>query len=281
MQEWNPAIKLMVLDLDGTLLNRDKELSPGNYAALLRAAEAGIHVVPCTGRFFRAMPQAVRELPFLRYAITINGAQILDVSADRVLHQALIPPGEAEAVFDALDRLDGIYDCFQDSWGWMDRGLQSRAGEYIRDPHILAMVRNLRAPLEDFRAELRRRNRGVQKIQIFFRDPELRLQSLQELPRQFPGLSITSSLPNNIEINSARANKGDALLVLCRELGIERECTMAFGDGLNDVTMLRTARIGVAMENADPAVKAQADYVTASNDRDGVAKAIRRFCFGE
>jgi HAD superfamily hydrolase (TIGR01484 family) len=71
-------IKLIVLDLDGTLLNSKKELSPGNFAALEAAAAKGIYVVPCTGRFFKAMPECIRSLPFLRYAITINGAQVFD-----------------------------------------------------------------------------------------------------------------------------------------------------------------------------------------------------------
>jgi hydroxymethylpyrimidine pyrophosphatase-like HAD family hydrolase len=84
---------------------------------------------------------------------------------------------------------------------------------------------------------------------------------------------------NNIEINSGDAHKGAALLELCRHLNIDPAQAMAFGDGLNDVTMIKTAGIGVAMGNADPRVKDVADFVTDTNDNDGVAKAIRRFCF--
>ena len=74
-----PAVKLLALDLDGTLLNSSKELTPRTRAALYAAAEAGVEIVPTTGRFFGAMPEAIRTLPFLHYAITINGAQVYDI----------------------------------------------------------------------------------------------------------------------------------------------------------------------------------------------------------
>ena len=76
------SIRIILLDLDGTLLTRDKRLSPGNRRALERAAAAGIWVVPATGRFYQGMPAAVRELPFVRYAVTVNGAQVYDAAED-------------------------------------------------------------------------------------------------------------------------------------------------------------------------------------------------------
>ena len=79
---------------------------------------------------------------------------------------------------------------------------------------------------------------------------------------------------NNIEVNAPEANKGSALMVLCEQLGIDRMESMAFGDGTNDITMIREAGIGVAMANAASEVLAVADRVTASNDEDGVALVI-------
>lgn len=274
-------IRLIVLDLDGTLLNSNKQISPENYAALTRAAEAGVYIVPSTGRFFGGMPQTVRELPFLHYAITVNGAEVYDVKNDRVLHSALIPVDMAVEMFAFMDTLPVVYDCYQNGWGWMERELYDKAEYFTEDPHMLKMIRELRTPVDDLKQVIRSRGTGIQKTQMFFQDMELRRQMLEEVPRRFPRIRPTSSMVNNIEMNIMEANKGDALLELCRRLEIDPKDTMAFGDGLNDVTMLKAAGIGVAMGNADDQIKAEADYVTSTNDEHGVAKAILKFCFGE
>lgn len=274
-------IKLILLDLDGTLLTTDKKISAANYAVLEQAAAKGIDIVPCTGRFFIGMPEEVRSLPFLRYAITINGAEIYDVKEEKALHTALISPEKAEEVFSMMDTLPVIYDCFQDGWGWMDQIFYDMTDLYGMGEVRPEWIRKMRTPVEDFRGMVRSRNRGIQKTQMFLRDMELRARLLAELPLRFPELSVTTSLVNNIEINSGDAHKGAALLELCRQLNIDPSETMAFGDGLNDVTMMKAAGIGVAMGNADQKVKDAADFITDTNDNDGVAKAILRFCFPE
>ena len=105
-------------------------------------------------------------------------------------------------------------------------------------------------------------------------DVKAMCEDLRELTERFPALSVTSSIPTNIEINSGEANKGDALLRLCAILGLDPAETLAFGDGTNDSSLLRAAGLGVAMANALPAVKAAADALTASNNDAGVAKTI-------
>ena len=120
----------------------------------------------------------------------------------------------------------------------------------------------------------------MDKVQGVFADMKEREQAWQELKR-FDSLELVGSLKYNIEINAAGVNKGKGLLELGGILGISREEIMAFGDGDNDIAMLREVGFGVAMENADEEVKAVADYVTGSNDEDGVAKAIARFVLGE
>ena len=122
---------------------------------------------------------------------------------------------------------------------------------------------------------------NVQKIQFFTRDMELRSRLLTEIPQVFPGILATSSSPQNIELNQMNANKGQALLDLADRLGVPHEKTIAFGDGLNDITMIRAAGIGIAMENAEPAVKAAADWITASCDEDGVAAGVERFVLSQ
>ena len=176
----------MVLDLDGTLLNSDKQISQENYAALERAANAGVYVVPCTGRFYNGMPQIVRDLPFVRYAITINGAEIYDAREKKVLHSAQIPANLADQLFAYMDTLPVIYDCFQNGWGWMDQELYDKADGFTKDPHMLKMIRELRTPIENFRQVIGSRGEGIQKTQMFFQDMALRETVLAEIPQRFP-----------------------------------------------------------------------------------------------
>ncbi len=268
-------IRIVALDLDGTLLDSGKNLSAANRAALEAAAERGVHVVPTTGRFFGGMPESVRSLPFVRYAITINGAQVYDRAADVAIVREELPLATALAIMRYLDGFDVIYDCYQDNWGRMTASMQARAEEYAPDAHYLKMIRELRKPYPDLKAHLEELGHDVQKIMLFARDPAVRDAIAAEFGKRFPGLAVSESTPNNLEINSANAHKGQALKRFAEHLGFGLENCMAFGDGGNDITMVRMAGVGVAMANAAPDVLAAADMVTASNDDDGVAAALR------
>ena len=279
MPELELPYRLIALDLDGTLLNPKKELTEGNRRALLAAAGRGAHIVPTTGRFFEGMPEAVRSLPCIRYAITINGAQVQDRQTGEVLYRAEIPNRRAIEVMEQLDTLPVIYDCYMNDCGWMTRSFQQQAETFTPDPYSIAMIRELRRPVDELKRFLAEHGADVQKIQLFTRDAALRAELLAHLAERFEALSVSSSVPNNVEINNIRANKGDALQKLAAHLGIPIANTMAFGDGLNDISMIRTAGLGVAMGNAVSEVLATADAVTASCDADGVAEGILRYCF--
>lgn len=270
-------IKLIALDLDGTLLDAEKRLSARNRAALEKAAAQGIEIVPATGRFYRGMPQVIRELPFVRYVIAINGADVYDTSLKKTVCASGIPWQRAVAVMEQMDALDVIYDCYQNGWGWMTQAFYDKAEAYAANIHSLDMIKNLRTPVPELKACLRERASDVQKIQIFFRDMELRARTQQTLPAAFPDLVVTTSIVNNIELNSREATKGTALKKLAAHLGIPMAETMAFGDDHNDISMLLAAGLGIAMENAADAVKQAADCVTDSCDRNGVANAMQHF----
>lgn len=273
-----PDIKLIALDLDGTLLTSGKTLSARNAEALARAAEKGIHIVPTTGRFYSGMPEAIRSLCCLRYVITINGAAIYDAAAQRDIANVNLPLLQAVEILRYLDELPVIYDCYMDNWGWMTRAMQQRAADFTQSIHYLKMIRTLRTPVDELKAFLLEKGQDVQKIQFFTKDLSLRAALLQTLAQRFGSIAVSSSTPNNVEINHAGATKGAAVRTLAAHLGLRMEQTMAFGDGLNDISMLRAAGLGVAMENAEQTVKDAADCVTCSNDEDGVAAAIERYC---
>lgn len=270
-----PNIKLIALDLDGTLLTTDKRLTRENEAALAQAAEAGIEIVPATGRFWSAIPDCVRSLPYIHYAITINGAQALDVRNHRVLSRAELPWERAVEIMACLDGLDVIYDCYQDNWGWMTRAHWEKAEAYAATKPSLEMLRHYRKPVPELKEYLRQQGRGVQKVQAFFRDQALRRRTWAELEERFPETAVTTSIVNNLEINAASATKGRALTELARQLNLQPDQTAAFGDDSNDVSMLRAAGIGVAMGNASPEARAAANRITGTCDENGVAAAIR------
>jgi len=270
---------IIALDLDGTLLNSDKQLTPGNLSALERAAAVGYVIVPTTGRFFGAMPEVIRQLPFLRYAITINGAQVEDLKTGEVIYRAEMPWQQCIELMQLLDTLPVIYDCYMDNDAFMTEELKQYIDEFISSPHYRKMFHDLRKPVPELKAYLAQRKTDIQKVQFFMKDPQLRLQLLEELPQRFADICVSSSVPGNLEVNQARANKGEALLALAAHLGLKREDTISFGDGLNDISMLKTAGIGVAMANACPEALAAADRTTLSCDEDGVAYAIDQICF--
>lgn len=270
-------VRLLAFDLDGTLLNSNKELTPRTRAALLAAAQAGVELVPTTGRFYDAMPQAVRTLP-LRYAITMNGAQVYDIAAARTVQRAELSAQRAVELMEYLDDFPVIYDCYLGSWGWMTRTMQQRAADYVANEHALQMIQTLRTGVDELKAFVRERGCGVQKVQLFTRDDALRSTLLQALPARFAGLCVSSSMPFNIEINDAHANKGEAVAALAAQLGIAPQAVMALGDGLNDVSLLQAAGFGVAMANACAPLLAVADAVSASCDDEGAALAIERYC---
>ncbi len=272
-----PTIRLIALDLDGTLLDSEKRLSERNRAALEGAAAKGVHVVPTTGRFFGMMPEPIRALPFVRYAITVNGAQVYDRETDAALARAEIPVATAIAAMEVLDGFDCIYDCYQENWGWMTDAMQRKAAEYAPDAHYLRMIREFRRPVPELKAHLAAKGADVQKVMCFARDAADLPAIRDALAARFPELVLTRSTPNNVEINHALAHKGEALRRLCDALGFGIENAMSFGDGLNDLTMVRDAGLGVAMANAAPEVLAAAKFVAPSNDDDGVAAAIERF----
>ena len=269
---------LIALDMDGSLLTTEKILTPRASAALSRAAEAGVLIVPATGRFYRGLPQELQRAPYVRYCITINGAHVYDAKLDRTVSAQELPCARALAAMEYLDTQDVIYDCYQGDWGWITRAFWETAPEFVPDQYYLKMLRSLRNPVDELKAHLRAAGRDVQKIIIFTRTDELQDELLETLPARFPDMVVTSSARHNIELNAPAANKGTALRALAEALEIPLERVMAVGDGLNDRSMLEAAGIAVAMGNAHPAIKAIADYVTDDCDHDGAARAIERFC---
>ncbi len=268
--------KLIAFDLDGTLLKNDKSLTERSLRALAAAHGEGALIVPATGRIYKGVPEPLRQGSFARYFITINGALVYDAKEDAALYRAEIPNDLALRLCEHMDALDVVYDCYKDGWGYASRAMYERAGDYISDRGILELFYRSRTPVEDLKAFLRSDGGSIQKAQMHFRDLRAKKKELELLPALFPETAVSSSVSSNIEINIRAANKGDALLALCAQLGVDPADALAFGDGTNDLSLIRAAGLGVAMGNADFAVKAAADAVCDDNEHDGLAKFLER-----
>lgn len=275
-------IKIIALDLDGTLLDSHKHLSERNRAALERAHEKGAIIVPTTGRFFGMMPDEVKNLPFIRYAITINGAEVYDRETEKSIIREEIPVATAVEIMKILDRYDVIYDCYRANWGWMTKSLQEKSEPYATDEHYLKMIREFRHPVAELKEHLLStpEDGDVQKIMLFAQrgDRPKALEILgkiaDEVRSSFPEIKATASTWNDLEFNIASAHKGNSLKRFAEHLGCTIDECAAFGDGMNDLTMIQSAGYGVAMGNAVAEVINAAKIRTLTNDEDGVAAVL-------
>ena len=272
------TIKLIATDLDGTFLDDRKQFLDANMKAFAECAERGIHIVPATGRTIVGVPEEIRNLPGVRYVITSNGASVVDVKTGEVISACTMSTETVVKIMElARDSQDDImYDAYVGGIGYTKQEFWDNLLHYVPNPAILDLVRKTRKPVPDNIEYIKESGASPDKINLFFVEEEARVR-MRKVLAEIPEILVTSSLPNNLEINAVGADKGGALLRLAELLGIRREETMAFGDGENDMSMLRMAGIGVAMENAEDHVKAAADYVTVTNNEAGVAAAIRKF----
>lgn len=272
----NMDIRLIALDMDGTLLNDQKELSPRNRAALESCIRHGIAIVPATGRPSAGLPEEIRKMAGIRYGILTNGARVEDFQEGKVISQEQIPWELAYEVLEFASSYPVAYDPYIDGRGKMEARFRNHLDQFGLPPAMQRLVLSSRDEVEDELALVRSWKMPVEKINIFTKDQALRMELWEKLAR-YKDLVVTSSLEYNLEINAATATKGNALLQLAHHLGLKREQTMAMGDGSNDLSMIEAAGIGVAMANSMDIVKQKADYLTLSNEEDGVAAAIGHF----
>lgn len=269
-------IKLVALDLDGTLLTSDKRLTDYSKDVMARAIEQGCEVVVASGRPLSAIPKELLEFPGMHYVVTANGARIYDLKEKKTLYENLIPVETAARVLDVFMQYDDIYEIFVDGIGYTQAEGMTRLEHYFPLPPMREYMMKTRIPVEDVKTTLYHFNRPLDKLHGIFHSRDEKKLAAKQLA-EIPGLEVTGAFGNNHEVNAAGTNKGDGLKRLGELIGIHVDEMMACGDGMNDYEMLRTVGHAVAMENGHDDVKAIADYVTVPNDEDGVAKAIERF----
>ncbi len=286
-------IKLVASDLDGTLLDKNKEITPRLYHALEQMNEQGIYFVPATGRPFSTVPQAIKALPFLRYVITSNGAAIYDAVEKKAIIENNLSPNAVDAVIPIAKRLPVITEYFIHGKAYIAKSVYENLSPYgLTESHVRYIL-NSRTPVENFWekmqtdhdtigtgvslsfVKMQKSHAILENINLIFRDMDLRKQVWAEL-RALGLCSVTASTPENIEITSPLATKAKALETLCALLGIEAEHVLAMGDSDNDLPMLEFAGIGVAMANGEAHIKAAADMIAEDCNHFGAAKILEQ-----
>ena len=270
-------IRMIGLDMDGTLLTTEKELTEHTREVLREAIDRGVVVLPATGRPLAGIPEEVLKFPGVRYAVASNGARIVDLKESRVLYEDLVPYETGRRVLEICSRYDSMLEIYYDGVGYAEEEKLKHLDEYVPRLPMARYIASSRRPVADVRAMHEERKAPTDKVQALFRTTEECKKAWKEVEKEVPDIEITGALSNNIEVNAKGVNKGRGLMILGELLGIHREEIMAVGDGSNDIAMLREAGLGVAMENATEAVKAAADVVTLSNDQEGAAAAIEKY----
>lgn len=269
-------IRMIGLDLDGTLLTRDKRLTTENEAALREASRRGVFVVPVTGRPCAGIPQEVSDLRFIVYAITSNGAVTTDLREKKIIRARCMTPQTAALVIERSEGENVIREYFARGYGYHDAASRQLLRERFGGTPVIEYLRRSRIPVEDFPASLMAEIDEIENISIMCRTPDQR-EKIREKLEELTGIRIILPWKTDLEITSDRADKGEALLALGSMLGLRQEEIMAIGDGNNDLGLMKAAGLSIAMGNSDPDVLEAADHVTEDNEHDGVAQAIRRY----
>ncbi len=269
-------IKLIALDLDGTLLTDEKKITKDTMHILKRASDQGVIIAIATGRPFMGIPEELRTLDGIRYAMTSNGAKIIDMENHSILMEHLLSADLAVKMLEIGNHYDALQEVYFEDQGYVDEAKMQQLAKYHHNPNMWEYFRTTRKQVPDIMALTKEKHQDMDKVQMLFADLSERDAAWEEIEK-IQGVTQVDSLGYNIEINAAGVNKGVKLLELGEKLGIKREEIMACGDGQNDITMIQMVGFGVAMGNAIEAVKKVADYVTDTNEQQGVAKAIKKF----
>ena len=279
------SIKLIVTDLDGTFLNSNHVTIPQeNIDAFKKAHEMGIKVAIASGRTKILTDYLVEQLPFLDYLITSNGAITYDMKTGETVCSTLIDNKQSVEIFNILKDYNLIYEIYFNGNCYMNNESYAMFDTEHVPPHIHELLKDFIKPVSDLHVFID--GQGIEKLNILSLSGEERIE-LEERINKTCSVAFASSFPimkgrnGNLEMTANNATKGFAIKGLADSLNIGTENIMCFGDGENDCSMLSFADYSFAMENGSDYAKNTAKFVTDTNDNAGVAKAIKKYVFGE
>jgi Cof subfamily protein (haloacid dehalogenase superfamily) len=261
-------IRMVIADVDGTLVTQEKVLTKRAAEAVQRLAEAGIQFTITSGRPPRGMAMLIEPLKLTQPLAAFNGGVLIKPDLKTVVDQKFLPAGVPEKVIEAIEN-HGL-----DVWVYTDTEW------FVRDPnapHVAREQWTVKFPptvVKTF-AELLGR---VAKIVGVSDDPE-RVAKCERDVQQAGGTHVSAarSQPYYLDVTHPQANKGEVVLSISKLLDIQAVEIATIGDMPNDVLMFQKSGVSIAMGNASPEVQAAATYVTSTNEDEGFAKAIETF----
>ena len=254
--------KLLICDMDGTLLDSSSRLSRENKTAIDRFVAGGGLFTVATGRMEKSVMQYLQDLPINLPAIVYNGAAIYDFQADRLLWQDNLVPGVIDPVKEVMERFPEIgVEFFHGGMTYFVRENRYTYEHMLRekfDPIVTAVDE---VPHPWFKVILAWEPRRLAEVEEF----------LMEFRTLF---SQVYSEPQFLELLNLNVSKGNALKVLIQMLGLDHTCVISMGDNLNDIELIREANVGIATGNAHRALKAAADLCCSHHDLNAVSEVI-------
>lgn len=280
-------IKLIALDMDGTVLNSDHVISEQNRAAIIAAQDKGIEVMISTGRGYPDGVLLVQEAGLHLAFSCMNGAELRDESG-KILTQAPLQLEEIRSIMDILEAEEVPFDLYVDDiiyttdiQGQIDmfiefsKELDDVNPENVREKVMAYVEEGFVKEVDSYDEVLQNPDSTVFKLLALTLELD-KLARAEEKLKQVANITVSSSAVGNLEITSVYGQKGVALEKYAALKGIPLEQTMVMGDNYNDVSMMKKAGIAVAMGNAPDDIKALCDRVTGTNEESGVAQAIEK-----
>ena len=278
--ENNRTIKLLALDVDGTLFDDNGKISQASIDAMNQAQEAGREVVPTSGRDYDGIPWDQLKNVDINYVITTNGSAVYEAKTKKCLYEKYLDSGKMIPIFEYLLKKEIYINVFVDGVNYTPVQVYSYIDNLDLPDYVIQHMKENRKGITDLIEYLKNGDAKMQKATLNFQKQEngefLNRKEVQEYLEKCPDIKVVDGGFNNLEFTKAGTNKAAGLKFLAGHLGMTMDKVMAVGDSENDIEMLREAGLGIAMGNASAEVKAVADAVTLDNENDGVAVAIER-----
>lgn len=271
-------VRLVVCDMDGTLVDSQKRLTAKTISVIARAREQGVFVTLCSGRISTMMESYWRQAGIVGPVITANGAQIVDTATGNTLWEKRIEPIQALKLMDFCRERSMDYSALCDD-GCYFSPVSRRRERFVTYNRIAGDNGDKAIPLVTLETAESNRiilDKAIYKLLVYQLRPG-DTDAAREFIDNRTELHYTTSESGLLDISAPGVSKGNGLVQLARIMDIPMEKTCAFGDFENDLSMFREAGFAVAMANGSPEVKAAAHLVTLSNDQDGVAFALEKY----
>ncbi|MDM0454929.1 sugar-phosphatase [Clostridium perfringens] len=262
--------KLVAIDMDGTLLKEDKTVSEKTKEAIKKAREKNVKVVLATGRPVDGVKRYLEELDLCHddeYVLTFNGAIVKEVGPDRVICRDTLKGSDLKYLYEISQNVGVNIHAFS-NFGCVT----PKMNKYTELEGRINGIEVCEADYNDIKED-----EEIIKI-MMIDEPEVLEEGIKKLPEEvYEKYTVVRSAPYFLEFLSKTCNKGEGVKSLAESLGIKRAEVIAIGDAGNDLHMIEYAGLGVAMGNAFEEVKEKADFITKSNEEDGVAFVFEKF----